>query len=76
MAFAIGIFILVIAATTIIGATVLSFMGATDRYDPVDERTKAGDGRASTHRDADDRFRARHSTARHGPAPSLPSTIG
>jgi hypothetical protein len=39
MAFAIGILILVIAATTIIGATVLSFMAAADRYDPVDERT-------------------------------------
>ena len=66
MAFAIGILILVIAATTIIGATVLSFMVAADRYDPVDARAKARDRRASPHRDAADRLRARHqySTAR------------
>ena len=76
MAFAIGILILVIAATTIVGAIVLSFMAAIDPYGPVDERTKARDGRASTHRDAADRFRAHHSTARYGSAPSLPSTIG
>ena len=43
MAFAIGILILVIAATTIIGATVLSFMATADSCDPVDERAKAGD---------------------------------
>jgi hypothetical protein len=76
MAFAIGILILVIAATTIVGAIVLSFMAAIDPYGPVDECTKARDGRASTHRDAADRFRAHHSTARYGSAPSLPSTIG
>jgi hypothetical protein len=41
MAFAIGILILVIAATTIIGATVLSFMASSDRCDPFEERAKA-----------------------------------
>ena len=49
MAFAIGIFILVIAATTIIGATVLSLMASSDRNDPFEERSKARDGRASQH---------------------------
>ena len=43
LAFANGILILVIAATTIIGATVLSFMATADSCDPVDERAKAGD---------------------------------
>jgi hypothetical protein len=49
MVFAIGIFILVIAATTIIGATVLSLMASSDRNDPFEERSKARDGRASQH---------------------------
>jgi hypothetical protein len=50
MAFAIGILILVIAATTIIGATVLSLISYDDRYDPFDERGKSRARRASLHR--------------------------
>jgi hypothetical protein len=49
MAFAIGILILVIAATTIIGATVLSLMASSDRYDPFEERAKARGSQASQH---------------------------
>jgi hypothetical protein len=50
MAFATGILILVIVATTIIGATVLSLMAPGDRYDPFDEHAKARDRRGSPHR--------------------------